>query len=89
MKKLFLSKRKSFIIYDFPYFPYTYNEEIRRYFSETRNNCVLIFFCRRYQTDPVRGLTDAKAKANLGRVNMPASLASTYFMYFFSPTRIP
>jgi hypothetical protein len=71
MKKLFLSKRKSFIIYDFPHFPYTYNEEIRRYFSETRNDCVFIF-CRRYQTDPVRGLTDAKAKANLGRVHLPA-----------------
>ncbi len=75
-------------LYDFPHFPYTYHAEIGRYFSETRNNCVLIFF-RRYQTDPVRGLTDAKAKANLGRVHLPASFASTYFMYFFSPTRIP
>jgi hypothetical protein len=37
----------------------------------------------------VRGLTDAKAKANLGRVHLPASLASTYFMYFCFPTRIP
>jgi hypothetical protein len=88
VKKLFLSKRKSLIIYDFPHFPYTYHEEIGRYISETRNNCVLNFFFRRYQTDPVRGLTDAKAKANLGRVNLPG-FSCFSLLYFCSPTRIP
>jgi hypothetical protein len=62
------------------------NEEIGRYFSETRKNCVLIFF-RRYQTDPVRGLTDAKAKANLGRVHLPAFYCfNVIHVFLFSDT---